>query len=284
MLILNTFETNYHSSLGYTKEMALFQEVSRESSVSFEIAVLTALVPITLVFIFVFFFYYRRRRESDFRQRELELRVARAEMEMKALRSQVNPHFIFNCLNSIQHYIHNSDNELAEKYLVKFSRLIRQVLEHSSDAFVSLEDDLKTLELYIQLESIRMDDSFNYQINISSEIDPNRLFVPPMLLQPIIENSIWHGLNNRSNGGKIDINFTKAEGYLACQITDNGKKGNYVSNLNGKSFGMALIKERIHLLMELNDMDSILKMTSLEDETGTHIGMHVDLIIPYEEE
>lgn len=260
------------------------EELIKRQQEQITLAIIGALVPVVLLFAFTFFFLYRRKRESDFRNKELELKVSIAQMELKALRSQVNPHFIFNCLNSIQHYIHQSNNDLAETYLVKFSRLIRRVLEHSCDPFISLEDDLKTLELYIQLEGMRMNNSFSYHIEMDPELNPELTFVPPMLLQPLVENAIWHGLNNRDQGGVIRIAFKKGEEHLNCRITDNGLKGDYISNQKGRSFGMELIRDRITLLNQNETAEAILKMNPLTDDTGNQSGMQVDLVIPYEKE
>lgn len=259
------------------------QELVDQQERQVRIVIFAALVPVALLFIFTFFFFYRRKRESDMRERQLELTIAKAEMEMKALRAQVNPHFIFNCLSSIQHYIHQRNNELAERYLLKFSRLIRQVLEASSNSFISIEEDLNMLELYIDLEQLRMEHSFEYELHIDESINIQDLYIPPLLLQPIVENSIWHGLSNRQgSGGKLEITFTKSPEYLTCEVIDNGQK-EIITTHDSKSFGLNLIKERIHLHGIQNGKHS-LELEELKDLNGTYTGMKVKLLIPYESE
>lgn len=243
---------------------------------------LVALVPVVLLFIFVFFFIYRHKRESAIRERELELRYAQKEMEMRALRAQVNPHFIFNCLGSIQHYIHHHDNELAERYLVKFSRLIRQVLEVSEEAFISLQDDLAILQLYIELEKMRMGGDLEWGVVLGDQLEPDHVYVPPLLLQPLVENAIWHGLANRTGvQRKLAIRFEKNRQHLRCEVVDNGMKKAGQPNHGGKSFGLNLVKERI--LFHASAMGSPVELQELLSETGEYEGMRVILIIPYEE-
>lgn len=264
-------------------ENDLYRELIERQDQQIRLVVLSTLVPVTLLFAFIFFFFYRRKRESDFRQKELELKFAKTEMEMRALRAQVNPHFIFNCLNSIRHYIHKSDNEQAERYLVKFSRLIRQVLEYSFDSFISLKDDLHILELYIDLERMRMENSFVYEFHLDRDISTEHLFVPPMLLQPIVENSIWHGLSNRKGADrKLDISFERAGNYLLCEVIDNGAKNANSQNHQNKSFGLDLVRERIALHSDLDSV-SVLEMHELIGNSGEYEGMQVRLKIPLEE-
>lgn len=246
------------------------------------IVTLAALLPVIVLFIFGFFFYYRIKRETQFRERELELKYAKSEMEMRALRAQVNPHFIFNCLSSIQHAIHHKDTIQAERQLVKFSRLIRQVLEQSSNAFISLAEDLEILELYIELEMLRLDNLFSYEIIVGSGIDRGKVFVPPMLLQPLVENAIWHGLTNRrTSDGKLEVRFEKEEEALICYILDNGVKNDNQSNHNGKSHGLRLVRERIRLHTDENEEVS-LKLDERIGVAGIFQGMQVRLKIPTE--
>ena len=136
------------------------------------------------------------RLESKHRQSEIQQHVT--ELEMQALRAQMNPHFIFNCLNSINRFILKNETEAASNYLTKFSRLIRMALTHSKKNFISLEDELEMLKLYLDMERLRFKDAFEYSIIFKNSLDIGNVFVPPLLLQPFAENAIWHGLMQRS--------------------------------------------------------------------------------------
>ena len=124
---------------------------------------------------------------------------------LKALRSQMNPHFIFNCLNAIKSYTLNQDTEGANFYLTKFSKLMRQVLENSRSEKITLDNELETLTLYMDMEKLRAGDKFGYDIQIDEAIETDFIEVPPMLIQPYVENAIWHGLMHRESGGKVSV-------------------------------------------------------------------------------
>ncbi|MBK9320036.1 MAG: histidine kinase [Bacteroidetes bacterium] len=165
-------------------------------------------------------------QEKLIRQEQLsyeeKLATQRAEQEMKLLRAQMNPHFIFNALNSIHNCILQKDTMTASSSLTKFSRLVRRILESSRQAIVSLETELSTLELYIQLEQMRFNTKFDYKISIEPGIDMNEFSVPPLILQPFVENSIWHGLMPSSKKGIIEIEVKKRGDLLHFSIIDNG--------------------------------------------------------------
>ena len=164
---------------------------------------LYTLPPFLIAFAFFFFVFSRQRREMAVQREKVEL-------EMRALRAQINPHFIFNCLNSIHHFILENETRLAGDYLVKFSYLMRRVLENSLQEMVSLEEDLKILETYIQLEQMRSGNHFQFEIQNGLE-DAESWVVPPLILQPIVENAILHGAMTNTSGGKIDIVVEKRE-------------------------------------------------------------------------
>ncbi|MBO9563686.1 MAG: tetratricopeptide repeat protein [Niastella sp.] len=168
------------------------------------------------------FLFYKRRRDAVTRQHEAELKAEITSTEMKALRAQMNPHFIFNSLNSISDYIGKNNIQAADKYLVKFARLMRMILEHSGHKEVSLSDDLKALELYMQLEALRMDHRFDYEIIVDESVDVDNTLVPPLLLQPFVENSIWHGLRQKTGHGKLYIRILREGDHILCVVEDNG--------------------------------------------------------------
>lgn len=251
--------------------------------------ILSTLLPTVFAFSFIVFVFYRARRESFFKQKEAELKLNTSEVEMKALRSQINPHFIFNCLNSIHHYMHSNDLKLAGEYLVKFSQLIRHVLESSYSRMVPLSDEIEALRLYIQLEQLRLNHSFNFVINTEEFTDQDAISIPPMLIQPFVENSIWHGLNNRGEGGMITIKVTRADEMLKCTIEDNGyerteKPVNDLSLVVKKtSLGMSLINERLEVVNTLYKVKAGFTVSDILDQENKKCGKKVELLLPFEE-
>lgn len=247
------------------------------------LAILVGLLPVILAFSFIIFVIYRSRREAEVRQKETEMRLSKAEGELKALRAQINPHFIFNCLNSIHHYIQSQEPIQASEYLIKFSKLIRYVLESSAKNWVTLEEELEANELYLQLEQLRTNYSFAYEFSSNQGISPSTTYIPPMLIQPFLENAVWHGL---SQEGKIILHFERNGGTsLICKISDHGNstmsKPEYdLSNLVKKSsMGINLMEERFRNLREYLSQDAGYEFT--ENLTG---GRTVTLKIPFEEQ
>ncbi len=250
---------------------------------------LFALIPVVVAFSFIVFIFYRAKRESFFKQKEAEFNFNKSELELKALRAQINPHFIFNCLNSIHHYMHGNDVPKAGEYLVKFSQLIRHVLETSSYRMIPLADDLQALKLYMQLEQLRMDHAFDFEITTEADIDIHAVQVPPLLIQPFVENSIWHGLNNRGRDGKISISIKRDENMLRCIIEDNGREGGLkesydLSNTVKKtSMGMALIHERLQVVNQLYQVKAQYTLAEIVNDKQQKVGKRVTLLLPFED-
>lgn len=144
------------------------------------------------------------------------------ELELKALRSQMNPHFIYNTLNSIQALVLDNRPEKASLYISKFGRLLRQVLNHSEQSTVSLKEELNALELYLQLEQLRLHVDWQYQVHIDPEIDVEEECLPPLILQPFAENAVWHGLSRKKGGKKLDVFLSLEDDWLVVQLIDNG--------------------------------------------------------------
>jgi LytS/YehU family sensor histidine kinase len=223
---------------------------------------------------------YRSRREATFRKREFELELSKSSMEMRALRSQVNPHFIFNCLASIQHFISKNDNKQAEYYLVRFSRLIRQVLENSTQNMVALAEDLEALEMYVEMERLRLQNQFDFHLKIDDSIDTEEVFIPPLIIQPLVENAIWHGVGAEGEKTQITVEIKPGEKHLEC-IVENPlqETGMKKVSYKRKSLGLALIKERLELLNGIYDTDC-----SLSQEDVGYISKRTKIEIPIERE
>ncbi len=163
------------------------------------------------------------------------------------LRLQINPHFIFNTLNSIAEYIRANRTDDADYYLSKYAKLMRIILEKTTQKYISLHEEIEIMELYIKLESIRLNHSFIYEITIPPQIDTKKIMIPPLLLQPFVENSIWHGINKKPNG-KIVIEISTKGENLSCSISDNGYGiiHQYSPDLkNKRSKGLSITTERI---------------------------------------
>ena len=210
-----------------------------------------------------------------------------AETEMTALRAQMNPHFIFNCLNSIKLYTLENDSQTASEYLTIFSQLIRLVLENSRSEKVSLQKELETLRLYIELEAMRFKDKVKYQINISPEIDQQYIDIPPLLLQPYVENAIWHGLMHKKEGGNICINVSlPSEQCLQIEITDDGVGRKLAAEYKSKSatrqksFGLKMTSERIDIINQVYHIKADVMIVDLKDGMNNACGTKVIIKIP----
>lgn len=214
-------------------------------------------------------------------QHEIVLQKHKAgELEMQALRAQMNPHFIFNSLNSINRFILQNNKEQASAYLTKFSRLVRLILQNAQLSFITLENELEALELYLKLEALRFNHHFTYRISVSDTIDPETIKVPPLLIQPYAENAIWHGLMHKEEKGHLEIEISKQDDVLYCKITDNGigrKKAGEVNSKPAsiKSMGMRITADRIKLLHADNSYESPVKINDLFAADGSVAGTEV---------
>ena len=227
------------------------------------------------------------REEQKLQQIATAFEQKIAETEMTALRAQMNPHFIFNCLNSIKLYTLENDSQTASEYLTIFSQLIRLVLENSRSEKVTLQKELETLRLYIQLEAMRFKDKVKYRINIAPEIDQQYIDIPPLLLQPYVENAIWHGLMHKKEGGNICINVSlPLEHCLQVEIIDDGIGRNLAAEFKSKSatrqksFGLKMTSERIDIINQVYNIKADVEIIDLKDAMNNAIGTKVIIKIP----
>jgi len=235
----------------------------------------------TILLLMVIYFIYKKRRQKQ--KDKISRRMA--ELEQKALKAQMNPHFIFNALNAIQGLIIDNKQELAMKYLSKFSKLLRVVLENSGRKSVDLEKELNTIELYMQLEQMRTEHKFDYKINIDEEINTKEVNVSPMLIQPYVENAIWHGIVPKDKRGEINIDIKRNNGLMFCSITDDGigrDKARALKPAEHQSKGMHITKERLEVLNNAkNSDDEFIKIVDLYDNNKVAIGTKVEIKFPY---
>ena len=200
-------------------------------------------------------------------------------LALKSLRTQMNPHFIFNALNSVNSFIAQNDERTANRYLTDFSTLMRSVLENSEEDFISLEKEVELLELYLKLEHSRFKDKFDYKFIVDNTIELNQFQIPPMLLQPYVENAVWHGLRYKKEKGFLKVQLLKKdEETLQIEILDNGigrKKSAALKTdyqKKKKSKGMQNIKQRITILNEMyKDKVDVFIEDMYDDETGTKV-------------
>lgn len=228
---------------------------------------------------------YRRKRDKE--QLTTEFKQQLAQAETKALRAQMNPHFIFNCLNSINSFVIDKKHEIASDYLIKFSKLIRLILDNSRSETISMEKELETLKLYVLLESARFDNKFRFVYQIAEEINTRSVMIPPMLLQPFVENAIWHGLMQKESAGTLTLDIKKEnEEFLNVSISDDGIGREKAAELKSKtathkSHGLSVTSQRIEMMNRLNSTGARVNIFDLKDDLGHAAGTKVELIIPF---
>jgi ligand-binding sensor domain-containing protein len=239
---------------------------------------------IALLFLSAAGIFLVRRRIQTIRK-EAMLRQKIAETEMAALRAQMNPHFIFNSLNSINSFIVENKTHLASDYLTKFSRLMRLILDNSKNELITLEKELETLRLYLLMEQLRFEKKFDYAVSVAPAIDTQEIKIPPMVIQPYAENAIWHGLLHQPGKGKLDILIEKTTQGIQIKIQDNGigrEKAAALKSKNSptrKSYGMQITGERIEQLNKQNKV----AITDVLDAQGLVTGTAVTISLsqPY---
>lgn len=260
--------------------IALNFEVKKPFNQQLWFHILILIVVILLVSLF-FLLIMRNRQRKQKTKTELLL------SEQKALRSQMNPHFIFNSLNSIQNFILERDDEKTDLYLANFSSLMRKVLENSKHNLIPLSEEIETLEMYLQIEHLRFENKFSFKIILDKEIDPESVKIPPSLIQPYLENAIWHGLMPKQSAGKLKLEFKKQnKTQLLIIIEDDGIGREAALKLRNKSkdhksTGMKNIDERLQLLNKYNKGEFYVRITDLKNDEGNAGGTRIELHIPF---
>ncbi len=228
----------------------------------------------------IFLFRIREIRKRDRVQHDLRA------SELTALKAQMNPHFVFNALNSIQDYILLNQTELANDYLGKFARLMRKTLDQSQQHTVTLSEEIDLLKLYLELEAIRFEEEFEYHVNVDENLNTEQIEIPSMIVQPFVENAIKHGLLHKKDDRKLLVDFKMTENVLECRIEDNGIGLEASKQLNAKrpkthrSFGTGAVKKRLDLLNEGRKERISVEMKDMTDRAAGVSGTHVLLRIP----
>jgi ligand-binding sensor domain-containing protein len=248
-----------------------------------------AIIIIGAIWLFLVFRIRHIRRKHEIQKKVLQIEKQLFEIQQKALRLQMNPHFIFNSLNSIQSYILSNDTDLAVNYLGRFSQLMRLILSNSRESLIPLADELHALKLYIEIEQLRFENKFTYEIVVDPSIDEEFTGVPPMIIQPYVENAIIHGLVHKPDRGHLKLQFTQQGPNILCLIEDDGigrDKATEIkrnSGINTESKGMMITNERIEILREKTHKDFDVKIIDLKDNKGNPAGTRVELVIAIQE-
>ncbi len=285
-LQINAIPGNYNIRLkaadrnqNWSGEKTISFEVKKPVSQQFWFHVLILIIVMLMVSM-VFIIIMRNRQKKQKTITELLL------SEQKALRAQMNPHFIFNALNSIQNFILERDDQTADLYLANFSTLMRKVLENSKHNQIPLNEEIETLQMYLQLEHLRFENKFSYEIILDQQIDSNAVMIPSSLIQPYLENAIWHGLMPKQSAGKLKLEFIKhKKEQLLVIVEDNGIGREAASKLRNKSkdhksTGMKNIEERLKLLNKNNKGAFFVKIIDLKSNEGKARGTRIELSIP----
>jgi putative methionine-R-sulfoxide reductase with GAF domain len=228
-------------------------------------------------------------RRLEIKQKELAfINQELAEAQLSALQTQMNPHFIFNSLNSIKGMILSNEQQKASRYLSKFAQMIRMTLNQSKEVFTTLYENLEHLENYLVMEKLRFDDSFTYQVTVDEQIDKEETLIPTLMIQPLSENAIWHGLMCKEGEKKLFIRFSLNGDGICCSIEDNGigiRRSEELKQLNKpshQSVGLSNLRNRIKIMNEKYDTGCTLEIIDLHDldkrKTGTRAVLRFNII------
>jgi len=232
------------------------------------------LIPIILIALFITkVINHRRLIEQNYKSKSLEQR---------ALQSMMNPHFIFNVLNSIQFYLTSNDKINAQINLGRFAKLIRLNLDINQEKFISISNEVEYLELYLSLEKLRFDEKFKYKIYIDPNINDKLVHIPSMILQQFVENAIWHGIAPQSGVGEVVIEFLKSDNTLTIIIFDNGVgiDTSIVNKSTHKSLGIKITNERLSIMQKIYNKEFSMKIIRVENTDPLLSGTKVTLRIP----
>ena len=235
--------------------------------------------------ILILLLLYRQIIRQTRRRSAVDAQIER--LKLQALRAQMNPHFVFNVLATIQAYVGQEDVLKAQTYIARFAELIRAMLNHSMQAWVPIRDEVKLLRLYLELEQMRFGDALTYKLSVDPEIDQASTRLPAMLIQPFIENAIVHGLAQKQEEGLVSLHITKRGDQLCCVIEDNGMGRKKASERRKQhrplhqSVGVTITRERLKLVSKRKLGAARVSYTDLTDDEGNVAGTQVELLIPY---
>jgi tetratricopeptide (TPR) repeat protein len=256
-----------------TKTIALGQQ-EEKTTLQRQRLIIYGLLLILMIITITSFLIYKNAQASK-RANQL--------LALKSLRSQMNPHFIFNALNSVNQFISQNDERTANKFLTEFSRLMRLVLENSQEDFITLQKEEEIISLYVKLEHYRFRDKFDYSIEVDPELNKDSIELPPMLIQPYIENAVWHGLRYKEEKGKLDIRLRKNNNVLQILIEDDGigrTKSTQLKTANQKrhnSTGLKNIQERLSILNSVYKTNYQVITEDSAPDSGTRVTISIPI-------
>ena len=230
--------------------------------------------------------YFRIKHIRNQEKKKTALNKRFAESELKALQAQMNPHFLFNCLNTIKFFITTNNHSAANKYLTKFSKLLRMFLDHSTSESITIEEEINMLRLYIELEQMRFDEGFNFHLQVDESIDYKNTEIPATILQPFVENAINHGLVNLNRQGNLTLIFEQKNGCIVGIIDDDGIGRAEAARLKNHSTsqhisrGTQLIDDRIKTLNSIREQHIEIQIIDKEDDQHNATGTRVIVTIP----
>ncbi|MDB5282212.1 MAG: hypothetical protein JWO06_1287, partial [Bacteroidota bacterium] len=227
----------------------------------------------------------KTKYEVEKNEKEVQrARLLQVESELKALRAQMDPHFIFNALGSMRKELLEGNVENADRYIVRFSRLLRLILDTTRTPVVRLSENVELLHLYIQIEQTRQNNRFDYKINFGKGVNPEEIYLPGLVLQPLVENAIVHGLFQKMDGkGKLAIGFLKKGDALQVKISDNGigrKKSREEKRSGHNSHATSIIRETLELTWKNTEVTDFFTITDKTDDQGNIAGTEVMLLLP----
>ena len=247
-----------------------------------EFDVIVSLVLLVALAIGIFFYdrmYTRLTKEN----KALAYKNSQVDMETKAFRLQMNPHFIYNSFSAAQYLIMINENEKAFNYLSDFSLLMRQMFENAKKSYVKMNEEIEFLERYIELEKIRFNNTFTSQLEFTGISDVKNYKIPTMMIQPIVENAIRHGLAPKKHDAELKINFRLDDDYIVCKIEDNGigLKKDAFKESNSENSAIEVIKNRLEVINTFHNKKGKLTIINKQDDNNVNTGVVVELCLPY---
>ncbi len=274
------YQVRYDTKSRENELLAAQLKINEKDLRNQRVIIVSALIlAVLLILVISLTLYFQRKK------RRLENQLE--SFKQKALQQLMNPHFLFNALNSIQYFILKNDTITSHKYLTKLARLVRTFLNLSQHDFIALEKEIETITLYLELESLRFEKKFEFSIQVEDEIDVLNDKIPVLLIQPFVENAILHGVLHRKDGnGKISIEFSSQNDHICCIVEDNGigraqSENLYKTNKPGhKSMGTSITLKRLDLLKKLHKLEAAFEYTDLKNDQDQAMGTRVRIIIP----
>ena len=245
-------------------------------------------MAVAAILMLIAYSVYRGRLENVRQKERLKSEFQRKlhDVEMQALRSQMNPHFLFNSLNSIQMFIVKNQVQEAVEHLDNFSRLVRLILQNTRSPLVPLKEEVEALKLYMEMENLRFKTKFTHRVEVEDEINIHQQEIPPMLLQPFVENAIWHGIQHKQTDGEVVVRIKRDDHHLICEIEDDGigrvaaRKIQENTNRVHRSLGMKITKDRIQMMNETQGTPARIEIIDLYGEGGKATGTKVVVYLP----